>query len=135
MISIDGQMIGKPRDEQHALAILKSLDGRVHSVRTGVCLLDACGKEELFSVETQLEFGKNGEGLLQQYVSTGEPMCAESNFPLILLTLKGPCRRICHPGQGCHSCQGRPWQLFKRGWIASARVGAEIKGNPWLIDE
>ena len=89
MISIDGQMIGKPRDEQHALAILKSLDGRVHSVRTGVCLLDARGKEELFSVETQLEFGKNGEGLLQQYVATGEPMCAESNYLVNFLNIKG----------------------------------------------
>jgi predicted house-cleaning NTP pyrophosphatase (Maf/HAM1 superfamily) len=74
MISIDGQIIGKPRDSENAFAILKSLDGRKHSVRTGVCLISSCGHEELFSIETEVEFGQLGDRLIREYVATGEPM-------------------------------------------------------------
>ena len=74
MIFIDGKMIGKPRDPEDALTILKSLDGRTHSVRTGVCLIQREGRRELFSVETKVEFGKVGEQRLREYNATGEPM-------------------------------------------------------------
>jgi septum formation protein len=74
MIELDGKMIGKPMDAEDAFSILKSLDGRKHSVRTGVCLLTAQGKEELFSVGTEVEFGQLGESMISKYISTGESM-------------------------------------------------------------
>ncbi|MEQ1905557.1 MAG: nucleoside triphosphate pyrophosphatase [Pirellulaceae bacterium] len=37
---LDGQILGKPRDEDHAFKMLRLLSGRVHRVLTGVCLLD-----------------------------------------------------------------------------------------------
>jgi predicted house-cleaning NTP pyrophosphatase (Maf/HAM1 superfamily) len=75
MVYVDGKMVGKPRDEADAFNILKSLDGRKHSVRTGVCLINFGGdREELLSVESQVEFGQIGERLIRQYIATGEPM-------------------------------------------------------------
>ena len=37
---LDGQILGKPRDEDHAFKMLRLLSGRIHRVLTGVCLLD-----------------------------------------------------------------------------------------------
>lgn len=86
MISVDGQMIGKPRDEQHAMDILHALNGRSHAVRTGVCLVaknpgDKCVQQQepppiavVFSVESLVEFGQLSAELIQSYIRTGEPM-------------------------------------------------------------
>nr|CAD2169264.1 unnamed protein product [Meloidogyne enterolobii] len=53
MISIDGKLIGKPLNNNDAFNILKSLDGRKHQVRTGICLINKIGKKVVFSVETE----------------------------------------------------------------------------------
>ncbi|KAF7626039.1 hypothetical protein Mgra_00009780 [Meloidogyne graminicola] len=74
MISLDGKLIGKPSDNNDAFNILKSLDGRKHQVRTGICLISGKGNKILFSVETEVEFGENGDKLIWNYINTGEPM-------------------------------------------------------------
>lgn len=74
MISIDGKLIGKPLNNNDAFNILKSLDGRKHQVRTGICLINKEGKKIVFSVETEVEFGINGDKLIRNYINTGEAM-------------------------------------------------------------
>uniref|UniRef100_A0A915M1Y1 Uncharacterized protein n=1 Tax=Meloidogyne javanica TaxID=6303 RepID=A0A915M1Y1_MELJA len=74
MISIDGKLIGKPLNNNDAFNILKSLDGRKHQVRTGICLINKEGKKIVFSVETEVEFGRNGDKLIRNYINTGEAM-------------------------------------------------------------
>jgi septum formation protein len=39
IVSIDGQILGKPDSEDHAIEMLKMLSGKVHQVITGVCLV------------------------------------------------------------------------------------------------
>ncbi len=38
-VAIDGMVLGKPRDEAHAQAMIERLAGRAHAVLTGLCLL------------------------------------------------------------------------------------------------
>lgn len=39
IVVIDGEILGKPRDMEHAASMLASLGGRAHEVLTGVCLM------------------------------------------------------------------------------------------------
>uniref|UniRef100_A0A915MHE0 Maf-like protein n=1 Tax=Meloidogyne javanica TaxID=6303 RepID=A0A915MHE0_MELJA len=71
---MEGKLIGKPLTNNDAFNILKSLDGRKHQVRTGICLINRKGKKIVFSVETEVEFGRNGDKLIRNYINTGEAM-------------------------------------------------------------
>ena len=39
VVLLDGKLLGKPRDEAEAKAMLRSLSGRAHHVVTGVCMV------------------------------------------------------------------------------------------------
>lgn len=75
IVTIDGEILGKPRDETDAFNMLKRLSGRGHEVYTGYCLLrekDAftvCG-----SVKTQVFFKMLDDDMIWRYIATGEPM-------------------------------------------------------------
>jgi nucleoside triphosphate pyrophosphatase len=43
-VVVDGVILGKPRDDRHAAAMLAVLSGRRHEVLTGVCLRSATGE-------------------------------------------------------------------------------------------
>ena len=55
---LDGQILGKPRNEEHAFEMLQNLQGRSHEVYTGVAFLsyNKEGKKEVIShaVETKV---------------------------------------------------------------------------------
>jgi septum formation protein len=55
VVVLDEQVIGKPRDRNDAIRILKSLSGRKHKVITGVVILHGEG-ETAFSDITEVEF-------------------------------------------------------------------------------
>jgi septum formation protein len=66
-----GQILGKPRDQQHAEAILRTLSGRRHDVYTGVCLWSAKHRKCLVDVvRTELEMQALNESMLQQYLES-----------------------------------------------------------------
>lgn len=69
----DGVILGKPRDEAQAQAMLASLSGRDHQVCTGVTVCQ--GDKTVTQVEvTQVTFRPLTQEEIRQYVSTGEPM-------------------------------------------------------------
>ena len=71
IVVLDGQVLGKPHDEAHALAMLTALSGREHHVYTGVAVL----QDGLVQVEdTAVWFRNASEGELRRYIATGEPM-------------------------------------------------------------
>ncbi|MDE7399792.1 MAG: Maf family protein [Oscillospiraceae bacterium] len=74
VVSIDGEILGKPRDEQDAVDMLKRLSGRVHSVFTGVCVVFPDGRAENFAEETKVEFYPLSEREIADYIATGDPM-------------------------------------------------------------
>ena len=69
----DGEILGKPKGEEEARAMLASLSGRTHQVCTGVTVCR--GDKVLTQVEEpQVTFRPLTDQEIRQYVSTGEPM-------------------------------------------------------------
>ncbi|MBR5250767.1 MAG: septum formation protein Maf [Clostridia bacterium] len=67
------KIIGKPKDRQDAIDILKKLSGRKHRVYTGVCLMSKDYKK-VFYVCSIVKFFKLTDNQIEQYVDTGKPM-------------------------------------------------------------
>ena len=73
VVAIDGTVLGKPRSEQDAYAMLSRLSGRHHTVYTGVTLRR--GEQSLTAHEaTRVHFRPLTPAEIEAYVSTGEPM-------------------------------------------------------------
>jgi len=67
-------VLGKPRDRDHAFAMLKSLSGREHQVITGVCITDtATGERDSFAVTTDVYFRDLSDGEILTYIDTAKP--------------------------------------------------------------
>ena len=69
----DGEILGKPKGEEEARAMLASLSGRTHQVCTGVTV---CRWDKVLTQveETQVTFRPLTDQEIRQYVATGEPM-------------------------------------------------------------
>ncbi len=66
-----GQILGKPRDQEHAESILRLLSGRRHDVYTGVCLLSIQEKKFVVDVvRTQLEMQTLSATMLSDYIDS-----------------------------------------------------------------
>ena len=73
MVFLDDQRLGKPADEADALRMLTALQGRHHTVCTGVTLRQ--GDRSLTESETtEVYFRPATEAELRAYIATGEPM-------------------------------------------------------------
>ena len=73
VVSIDGQVLGKPRDRAEAERMLRALSGRQHTVYTGVTVLYN-GTEKTGSARTSVRFRPLTDGDITRYIATGEPM-------------------------------------------------------------
>ena len=73
MVFLDHQRLGKPQDEADALRMLTALQGRHHTVCTGVTVRR--GAEVITESETtHVYFRPATEKELRAYIATGEPM-------------------------------------------------------------
>ena len=73
MVFLDHQRLGKPVDEADALRMLTDLQGRHHTVCTGVTVRQ--GERSITEVETtEVYFRPATEAELRAYIATGEPM-------------------------------------------------------------
>ena len=73
VVSLDGNILGKPKDEADAQAMLRALSGRTHTVYTGVCVLSSAG-EQADVVAAHVTFHTLSEQLITDYVRSGLPM-------------------------------------------------------------
>ena len=76
-VILDGEILGKPESEAHAVSMLTRLSGNQHQVLTSIAL--AKYEQEAISievevVETQVEFDALSDQQILDYVATGEPM-------------------------------------------------------------
>jgi septum formation protein len=74
----DEEILGKPKNEDHAYEILLSLQGRAHEVYTGVAILsyNNAGEKEIINhaVETKVHVHEMSEEEIRAYIATGDPM-------------------------------------------------------------
>ena len=71
IVVLDDKILGKPKDREDAFNMLKSLSGRVHSVFTGVCIIEN-GKSMTFAEETQVEFLPLSDEDIYKYIDTND---------------------------------------------------------------
>ena len=78
VVAYDGKILGKPKDEADAKAMLTMLSGNTHSVFTGVTLvlIDKSGRvgELVFYEKTDVKMHAMSELEIDRYIATGEPM-------------------------------------------------------------
>lgn len=74
VVSYDGEILGKPKDENEAYDMLMMLSGRTHSVYTGVSIIDRNGKCVSFVECTKVTMFDNSPETIKAYISTKEPM-------------------------------------------------------------
>ena len=75
VVAIDGEILGKPRDAEHAVRMLLQLAGRTHRVFTGFALLARDpALEERGVEESHVTFRPIDAAEAASYVATGEPL-------------------------------------------------------------
>lgn len=72
IVTIDGEILGKPHDAAEAHAMLRKLSGRTHKVITGVCLIMA-QKQRSFSDITTVTFREISDEEIDYYISHYKP--------------------------------------------------------------
>jgi len=71
VVAIGGKILGKPRDETEAFAMLRQLSGNTHTVFTGVSIM-APGIEKTFSQAANVTFFELSDSEIKKYIETGE---------------------------------------------------------------
>ena len=73
LVALEQELLGKPRDEGHAIEMLQRLSGRSHEVISGVAVRK--GELVISDVElTRVSFRDLSQEEIVAYVSTGEPL-------------------------------------------------------------
>ena len=72
VVAVDDIILGKPRDKEDARYMISLLQGRVHSVYTGVTISKG-DKFVTFSEKTEVEFNPMTESEIEEYISSSEP--------------------------------------------------------------
>ena len=73
IVVLDGLVMGKPRDPEDAVDMLRRLSGREHHVMTGVTVISG-DRSETKTVVTAVRFRRLLEQEIRAYVASGEPM-------------------------------------------------------------
>lgn len=73
VVILDGEVLGKPRDEEDAKAMLRRLSGRVQTVVTGVTVRTS-ERCETFSAESKVEFAELADAEIDYYVDRYKPL-------------------------------------------------------------
>lgn len=73
VVSVDGQILGKPKSHEAAYAMIRGIQGRTHEVYTGVTVV--CGQKTVSFVEcTQVEVAPMTVEEMRAYADSAEPM-------------------------------------------------------------
>jgi len=91
-----GERMGKPRGDADAVAMLASLAGETHEVRTEVVVLAASGRRTSFGVTSRVTFRSLSMREIERYVGSGEPMDKAGAY-----AIQGEGRRLVASYDGC----------------------------------
>lgn len=80
VVTLQGDILGKPQDDDYALSMLERLSGRSHEVISAVCLLlptpntpSSTQSEKIFYDKCHVHFHPWPAAVLTAYAATGEP--------------------------------------------------------------
>jgi septum formation protein len=72
IVTLEGEILGKPRDRDHARRMLSDLSGTAHRVCTGVAVA-ADGRTEVVVVSSEVAFRAMTSAEIEAYIDSGEP--------------------------------------------------------------
>ena len=72
VVTVDDHLLGKPRDREDALVMLRRLSGRTHRVLSAVALMDSSGLRHALSI-SDVQFRALTADECAAYWSSGEP--------------------------------------------------------------
>lgn len=109
IVVLDDEILEKPSDPEHAVAMLSRLQGRTHHVITAVCLV-ANGSEQVLADRTAVTMRPADEDFLRAYVATGEPLDKAGSYGI-----QGPGAALIERVEGdFFSVMGLPLRLVLR---------------------
>lgn len=73
IVWLDGKVLGKPKDREDALCMLRAMSGRTHEVFTGVCITTTEWQRS-FATQTEVRFSKLSEEEITYYIDKFQPM-------------------------------------------------------------
>ncbi|MBY6203763.1 Maf family protein [Halomonas denitrificans] len=73
-VVLDGVLLGKPADEEEAIAMLERLSGTSHRVHSAVALRGPEGEFAECESITEVEFATIDPAWIRRYVASGDPM-------------------------------------------------------------
>jgi septum formation protein len=83
LLSLDGNVLGKPASAEEAVARWHAMRGRHGYLLTGHCVIDtAAGLEASDVCSTVVRFGKPSDEEIAAYVASGEPLHVAGAFTL-----------------------------------------------------
>lgn len=94
IVTLDNLILGKPKNKEDAIYMLRQLSGRTHKVLTGVCILYNNDKI-MFCDSSEVSFYPLSDEEIYNYVNTGEPMDKagaygiQGNGALLVQSIKG----------------------------------------------
>lgn len=75
VVSVSGEILGKPRGEEDAFSMLRKLSGRTHEVITGFCVAESPDEVlHLGATRTKVRMKLLDTVEMRRYIKTGEPM-------------------------------------------------------------
>ena len=118
IVVLDDKVLGKPRDEEDAAAMLRALSGRSHAVYTGITVIR--GDKILSHAErTEVKFLALSEKEIADYIATKEPMDKAGSY-----AIQGKASRFIYAIEGdYHNVVGLP--VCRLGLMLK-EVGVEI---------
>ena len=73
VVALDNKILLKPKDDEDAFNMLKSLSGRAHSVYTGICVVNSHTAKSCIAYEkTDVYFKNLCDDEIKRYIQTGE---------------------------------------------------------------
>jgi septum formation protein len=129
VVIVDGDVLGKPRDEDAAVEMLLRLQGRTHEVATGIAVCSG-GNIDSGVERVAVTFRRFDESTARAYVETGEPMDKAGSYGIqgYGATL------VEHISGDFFAVMGFPIVRFTRllaqsGWIYDFREGLRRAGK------
>jgi septum formation protein len=108
-VVVDGQMLGKPADTADARRMIAMLEGRRHSVMTGICLKRGAETVRACAV-TDVWFAPMSAAEIDEYAAGGEPMDKAGGY-----AIQGLASKYVEKIEGCYfNVVGLPVALVYR---------------------